>query len=188
MALINCSNCKKPISDKAKFCVGCGIDLRIDNIADDLNTPKPKKEYLGVEESIVPNEPIPQNEIINASFNNDNGTKAEEYLTDKPKKNKQIFTIDKNDKRYTPYKISNISLVILDFLYNVSVSEPGRANVFAVYISYHISRYIIRELFMQYENVRNMNTISKVGLSIGIWALVIIGKVIILVTVFNFVF
>ena len=40
---------------------------------------------------------------------------------------------------------------------------------------------------MQYENVREMNTIYKVGLAIGIWALVIIGKVIILVTVFNFV-
>lgn len=188
MALVNCSNCKKPISDKAKFCVGCGIDLRTDNITDNLNTLEPTKEYLGFYESTNPIEPIPQNEIINGSFKNDSGTKAEEYLTDQPKKNKPIFAIDKNDKRYTAYKISNVSLVILDFIYNVSVSEPGRANVFAVYISYHISRYIIRELFMQYENVRNMNTISKVGLSIGIWALVIIGKVIILVTVFNFVF
>jgi hypothetical protein len=184
MALINCSNCEKPISDKAKFCVGCGIDLRRDNITVDLNSLEPTKENLGVGESI---QTMPQNEIINGSLKNDSGTTAEDSLTNKPKKNKPLFTIDKNDKRYTAYKITNISLVILDFIYNVSVSETGRANIFAVYISFHISRYIIRELFMQYENVREMNTIYKVGLAIGIWALVIIGKVIILVTIFNFV-
>ena len=35
MALINCPNCNKEISDKAKVCVGCGHQ-----IIDDVNTEK----------------------------------------------------------------------------------------------------------------------------------------------------
>ena len=35
MALINCPNCNKEISDKAKVCVGCGHQ-----ILDDTNTEK----------------------------------------------------------------------------------------------------------------------------------------------------
>ena len=170
MALINCSECNKQISDKSDECIGCGA---------------PSHVFLKSKENLI-TEPVAENltpveEIISI-----------EELTTEIDSNEEIseeevVEFDKKDPKYLAIKITNVVLFIILFIVEAGMAsiDGGRPNPIAVYITFLISRWVVRYLYTKKSNFRNNKIYYKFGGTILIWVFVFLVKQMIGITILN---
>ena len=167
MPLINCSECNKSISDQSDECVGCGAPSHV--------FLKPIKNPI--------TEPVVDEFTPVVEINSDSDPIEE--ISD------EEVEFDKKDPKYLAIKITNVVLFIILYLTESALSqEAGRhtVNPIPVFITYWISRWFVRYLFINRPNFRNSKFYYKIGITILTWGFVIILKTLIAVTFLNIAF
>ena len=165
MALINCSECDKSISDQSEECVGCGAPSHVFLKSKENPTTDPVvEEFTHVEE--ISSETDPVEEI------------SEEEV---------VVEFDRKDPKYLSIKITNVVLFIILFILEAGMAsvDGGRPNPIAVYITFLISRWVIRYLYTKKSNFRNNKIYYKIGGTILIWVFVFLVKQMIGITILN---
>ena len=172
MALINCSECNKQISDKSDECIGCGAPSHVFLKSKENLITEPVAENLTHVEGIIPIEEltteIDSNEEINVE--------------------QEGIVFDKKDSKYLAIKITNIVLFIILFIAEAGEAQiaGGRANPLAVFITFWISRWVVRYFYAKKRNFRNNKIYYKIGGTILIWVFVFLVKLMIGITILNF--
>ena len=163
MALIICSECNKSISDQSDECVGCGAPSHVFLKSKENSITEPVAEELTPVEEIS-SETDPVEEI------------SEEEVE-----------FDKKDPKYLAIKITNIVLFIILFIVEAGMAsiDGGRPNPIAVYITFLISRWVVRYLYTKKSNFRNNKIYYKIGGTILIWIFVFLVKQMIGITILN---
>jgi VanZ family protein len=194
MALINCYECNKAISNQSDFCVGCGAPRMVFtqsrvNPFIDLVADEPSLDTSGnsVCES-GPDEITSDSEIYNNILDYD-VTDHNLANTSSESSNTENIEIKFNtdDPDYRIFKIANIVLLfILTFLeMGYAAAEGRRGNVLAVYITFLISRWVIRYFYKKNSDLRKAIVGYKVGAVFAIWIFVFILKLILAIFVLN---
>jgi hypothetical protein len=161
MALINCPECNKKISDKSEECIGCGAprDIFLKVMVDPI-----------VE--VVVGDSIP----IGVSDTEKGVVEDEEIV------------FDWKCVKYRSIKITNVILFIILFLIEAGEAQITRAsfvNPLPVFITFWISRWIIRYIFTEKRNFRNNEIYYKIGATILVWIFVFLVKLMIGVIILN---
>jgi hypothetical protein len=227
MALINCSECDRQISDKSDACVGCGAppDIFIRRTPTLIEITETKETSLEEIKLLNNNSDIPDSNVINPDNPTDsivsdvNETQAINRYKEVLSNNDQLYQeeikqfnpgpiesdaisepsidssdtnnveieFDKADPRYKIYKITNtVLLVVLAFVdAGYAASQGMRANVFASFVTFMISRYVIRYYFAKRTDFRDGSDMFKIGASLIIWFIVFILKTIIGLIILN---
>ena len=228
MALINCSECDRQISDKSDACVGCGappdIFIRTPNLIEITETEEPSLEEIellnnnsDITEINVIHPDNPRDNLISdvnetqaidrdkEVLSNNNQLYQEEIKqfnpgpiesdaisepsTDSSDTNNVEIEFDKNDSDYRIFKIANIVLFfIITFLeMGYAAAEGRQGNVLSAYITFLISRWIIRYFYKKNSDLRKAIVGYKVGAAILIWLTVFILKLIVAMIILNIV-
>ena len=122
------------------------------------------------------NENLNKDEDLNSTIN-DSSEFSDVDEVPKPKQNNKNEKFDNKDVRYRPIKITNIILVILwCFIEFATQQAMGRRNpsIFPALVTFWIAKYFVRKKFSKDPDFEN-----KVGVTIGIWILVFLGKAVI---------
>ena len=164
MALINCSECNKSISDQSDECVGCGA---------------PSHVFLKSKENPI-TEPVAE-ELRPVEEINSETDPIEEISEE------EVVEFDKKDPKYLAIKITNVVLFIILFIVEAGMAsiDGGRPNPIAVYITFLISRWVVRYLYTKKSNFRNNKIYYKIGGTILIWVFVFLVKQMIGITILN---
>ena len=164
MALINCSECNKQISDQSDECVGCGAPSHVflKSIENPITDPV-AEELSPVEEINLETDPI-------------------EEISEE-----EVVEFDMKDPKYLAIKITNVVLFIILFIVEAGMAsiDGGRPNPIAVYITFLISRWVVRYLYTKKSNFRNNKIYYKIGGTILIWVFVFLVKQMIGITILN---
>jgi len=163
MPLINCSECNKSISDQSDECVGCGA---------------PSHVFLKPIENPI-TEPVVDEFTPVVEINSDSDPIEE--ISD------EEVEFDKKDPKYLAIKITNVVLFIVLFILEAGMAsaDGGRPNPIAVYITFLISRSVIRYLYTKKSNFRNNKIYYKIGGTILICVFVFLVKQMIVITILN---
>ena len=196
MAIINCSECNKQISDKSEVCVGCGAPPEVFKSPVSKPTkPVIPKVNLSDEDANLDsgshlnyqNNNNSTQDTSNSSVNDTEEINFNDSKDDNPESKNIEITFDKADPRYRVYKITNTVLFILiSFLdAGYAASQGMRANVFGSFVTFMISRYVIRYYFAKRTDFRDGSDMFKIGASLIIWFIVFIFKTIIGLIILN---
>jgi hypothetical protein len=229
MALINCSECDRQISDKSDACVGCGAppDIFIRRTPTLIEITETEEASLEEIKLLNNNSDIPESNVINPDNPTDsivsdvNETQAinrdKEVLSnndqlyqeeikqfnpgpiesdaisepsiDSSDTNNVEIEFDKNDPDYRIFKITNSVLFVFMAFLNAgfAAAEGMRTNVFASYITFLISRYVVRYYYAKRSDLRNGSILYKIGLTLLVWIIVWILKLIVTMIILNIV-
>ncbi len=195
MALINCSECNKQISDKSEVCVGCGAPPEVfkSTVSKPTKPVIPKVNLSDKDANLDSGSHLNyQNnnstqDTSNSSVNDTEEINFNDSEDDNPESKNIEITFDKSDPRYKVYKITNTVLFILIAFLDAgyAASQGMRANVFGSFVTFMISRYVIRYYFAKRTDFRDGSDMFKIGASLIIWFIVFIFKTIIGLIILN---
>ena len=197
MALINCSECGKQISNRAEACIGCGAPIDKSDINKHVSFVNVEKGFEHDSSNLDVKFEI-QNDVINNSnhINSLVSEKSEDNVLAVTEK-KTSFTLadetpviqfDKSDPNYKSIKITIVVLYVIHQILEsgFAVAEGKRAGIFAVYLNFLITRGIIRYIYVRNDVFRSCNLFYKIGATVLIWVGVYIVKLMIAVMFLNF--
>jgi hypothetical protein len=182
MALINCRKCGRKISDKSSKCIGCGTQLDLVSNVELID-----KEMGIVDIEKDENESIEfKNQVINQSHLINFDKNSDEIITNKASN----YKFDSQDPDYKVFKITNVVLLIVLIILEIgfAAGEGKRANFLAVYISFLISRSVIRFFYIRKIELRKDNIIYKISFTIIVWIIAFLLKFMLVITILNFAF
>lgn len=197
MALINCSECGKQISNRAEACIGCGAPIDKSDINKHVSLVNVEKGFEHDSSNLDVKFEI-QNDVINNSnhINSLVSEKSEDNVLAVTEK-KTSFTLadetpviqfDKSDPNYKSIKITIVVLYVIHQILEsgFAVAEGKRAGILAVYLNFLITRGIIRYIYVRNDVFRSCNLFYKIGATVLIWVGVYIVKLMIAVMFLNF--
>ena len=198
MALINCCECGKQISNRAEACIGCGAPINKSDGNKSVSLVNGEKGFEHDSSNLDGKLEI-QNNVIN------NSNHINSLVSEKPEDNVSavieekpsfpladaetpVFQFDKSDPNYKSVKITIVVLYVIHQILEsgFAAAEGKRAGILAVYLNFLISRWIIRYIYVRNDKFRTCNMFYKIGATVLIWAGVYMVKLMIAVIFLNF--
>lgn len=189
MALINCAECGKRISDQSSECVGCGAPAEIyskNKSWDGSGTLEAEVHTLAESVSLRGASAIVKDEIT---------TEVHEDKEDRVVKESKAYDVSEyetklSNRLYAPIYLSNTVFFIVFLFLDMAITAAAgqRVNPLATFITFWIVRYLTRRIFVEKQSFRHGKILMKVLVTLGFWIATILVKQIVLITALNFVF
>jgi hypothetical protein len=198
MALINCCECGKQISNRAEACIGCGAPInKFDGNKSGglVNVEKGfEHDSANLDGKLeIPHNVIPNSNHISSLVSEKSEDNVSAVIEEKPSfpladAETPVIQFDKSDPNYKSIKITIVVLYVIHQILEsgFAVAEGKRAGILAVYLNFLITRGIIRYIYVRNDVFRSCNLFYKIGATVLIWVGVYIVKLMIAVMFLNF--